>query len=77
MLSFSISYLDLIKFPYLADLTQKGNRGWKEAQRQGEHKIILRKNLLLLFFGVVHLALNLNHVKIKEFHNVFTYYDIS
>jgi hypothetical protein len=38
MLSFSISYPELIKLPYLADLTQKGDRGWKEAQRQDEFK---------------------------------------
>jgi hypothetical protein len=38
MLSFSISYLDLIKFPYFADLIQRGERGWKQAQRQGDFK---------------------------------------
>ncbi len=27
MLSFSISYQDLIKFPYFADTTEKGDRG--------------------------------------------------
>jgi hypothetical protein len=29
MLSFSISYRDLIKFPYFADTTERGDRGWK------------------------------------------------
>jgi hypothetical protein len=27
MLSFSISYPDLIKFPYFADATERGDRG--------------------------------------------------
>jgi hypothetical protein len=30
MLSFSISYRDLIKFPYFADATQRGDRGERE-----------------------------------------------
>ncbi len=34
MLSFSISYWDLIKFHYLADTTERGDREWKQAQRQ-------------------------------------------
>jgi len=33
--SFSISYWDLIKFPYFTDTTKRGVKGWKEAQRQG------------------------------------------
>ncbi len=36
MLSSSISYWDLIKFPYFADITKSGDRGWKHAQRQGD-----------------------------------------
>jgi hypothetical protein len=51
MLSFSISYPDLIKLPYFADLTQRGDRSLKEeigdekrAQRQGEDRMTLRKN---------------------------------
>jgi hypothetical protein len=44
MLSFSCSYPDLIKFPYFADLIQRGDRGWKEAQRQGEDRV--QKTLL-------------------------------
>jgi hypothetical protein len=43
VLSFSISYPDLIKFPYFADHTQRGDRGRKEAQRQGEDRVTLRK----------------------------------
>ncbi len=31
--------------PYFADLTQRGDRGWKEAQRQGEDSVTLRQNL--------------------------------
>jgi hypothetical protein len=30
---FTISYPDLIKFHYFADLSQRGHRGWKDAQR--------------------------------------------
>ncbi len=36
MLSFSISYWDLIKFPCFPDTTERGDRGWKQAQRQGD-----------------------------------------
>jgi hypothetical protein len=39
MLSFSISYSDLIKSPCFADTTEKGHRGWKQAQREGEDSI--------------------------------------
>jgi hypothetical protein len=38
MPSFSISYPDLIKLPYFVNLTQRGDRGWKEAQRQDDFK---------------------------------------
>jgi hypothetical protein len=34
MLSFSISYSHLIKFPYSAGATERGDMGWKQAQRQ-------------------------------------------
>jgi hypothetical protein len=40
-------YPNLIKFPYFADLTQRGDRGWKEAPRQGEDKMNLKKTLVL------------------------------
>jgi hypothetical protein len=43
MPSFSMSYPDLIKFPYFVDLTQRGDRGWKEAQKEGEERVTLRK----------------------------------
>ncbi len=36
MLSFSTSYLDLIKFPYFVDTIETGVWGWKEAQREGD-----------------------------------------
>jgi hypothetical protein len=36
VLSFSVSYWDLIKFPYFTDISKRGVRGWKEAQRQGD-----------------------------------------
>ncbi len=36
MLSFSISYWELIKFPCFADTTERGDRGWKQAQSQGD-----------------------------------------
>ncbi len=47
MVSFSISYWDLIKFPYFADTTERGDRRWKQAQRQGDvttHTIVREKN---------------------------------
>jgi hypothetical protein len=42
MASFSISYWDLIKFPYYADTTERRDRGWKQAQREGEDTVALR-----------------------------------
>ncbi len=46
LLSCSISYWDLIKCPYFADTTERGDRGWKEVQRQGEDKVTLQITLL-------------------------------
>jgi hypothetical protein len=46
MLNFSISYWDLIKISYFADTTERGDRGWKQAQRQGEEKVTLQITLL-------------------------------
>jgi hypothetical protein len=46
MLSFSISYWDLIKIPYFADTTERGDRWWKEAQRQGEDRVTLEITLM-------------------------------
>jgi hypothetical protein len=51
MLSFSILCPDLIKLPYFTDLTQRGDRRWKEAQRQGENKMTLRKTLMFNIFA--------------------------
>jgi hypothetical protein len=45
-LSFSISYWDLIKFPYFTDTTKRGVRGCKEAQKQGEDRVTLRISLI-------------------------------
>jgi hypothetical protein len=42
MASFSISYWDLIKFHYYADTTEREDRGWKQAQRQGEDMVTSR-----------------------------------
>jgi hypothetical protein len=42
----NISYWDLIKCPYFADSTERGDRGWKEAQRQGEDRVSLWITLL-------------------------------
>jgi hypothetical protein len=38
----SISYWDLIKCPYFADTTKRGDRWWKETQRQSEDRVTLR-----------------------------------
>jgi hypothetical protein len=46
MLGISISYWDLLKFLYFTDTTGRGDRGWKEAQRQGEVRVTLRLTLL-------------------------------
>ncbi len=34
--SFSISYWDVLKFPFSVDTTERGDREWKQAQRQGD-----------------------------------------
>jgi len=47
--SFSISYWDLINiyiYIYLADTTERGDKGWKQAQRQGEERVTLRRKTL-------------------------------
>ncbi len=41
MLNISISYWDLLKCLYFADTTERGDKGWKEAQRQGEDRVTL------------------------------------
>ncbi len=46
MLSFSISYWDLIKFHYFADTTERADRRWKTGWRQGEDRVTLQIDLL-------------------------------
>jgi len=46
MLSFSISYKDLSRCLYFEDTTERGYRGWKEAQIQGEDRVTVRITLL-------------------------------
>jgi hypothetical protein len=36
MLSFNISYWDLIKFPYFVDTIKRADGVWEQAQRQGD-----------------------------------------
>jgi hypothetical protein len=45
MLSFSISYWDLVKFHYFADTTEREDKGWKQAQREGEEHVVLVNGL--------------------------------
>jgi hypothetical protein len=35
-----------MKFPYFADTIERGDRGWKEAQRQDEDRVTSRITLL-------------------------------
>jgi hypothetical protein len=46
MLSFNISYWGLIKFPYFADIIERGDIGWKQAQREGEERVILQITII-------------------------------
>ncbi len=48
MLSFTISYWDLIKFHYFAYTAEREDRGWKEPQRQGKDRVTLRITLMLV-----------------------------
>jgi len=36
----------LLNFPYFVDTTERGDGGWKQAQRQGENRVTLRISLL-------------------------------
>jgi hypothetical protein len=36
----------LIKFPYFADTTERGDSGWKQAQRQGEDRVTFQMTLM-------------------------------
>jgi hypothetical protein len=46
MLSFNISYPDSIKFSNFANLTQRGSKGWKAAQNQGEDRVTFQQTLI-------------------------------
>jgi hypothetical protein len=39
------AYYDLIKFHYFVDTTERGDRGWKQAQRWGEDRVTLQVTL--------------------------------
>jgi len=47
---FSISYWDLLKCLYFADSTERGERVWREAQRQGEESMFLKFSTFVQFF---------------------------
>jgi hypothetical protein len=47
-LGFSISYWDLIRFPYFADTTKRAVRGWKRGWSQGEDRVTLRISLVCI-----------------------------
>ncbi len=57
-----------IKLPYFADLTQRGDRGWQEAQRQGDLKenstiaiyICLFQWYFVWLFSLSYICLNLS-----------------
>jgi hypothetical protein len=46
LMSWSISYWYLWQRLYFADTTERGNRGWKEAQRQSEERVTLEISLI-------------------------------
>jgi hypothetical protein len=48
MLSFSISYPDLIEFPYFADTTERGDRGAKVEENRGETKGDIMDNYIVM-----------------------------
>jgi hypothetical protein len=47
MLSFRISYQDLIKIPYFPDTTERGDFGWGEGSRP-KNRVTLRTTLLCM-----------------------------
>jgi hypothetical protein len=49
MLSFNISYPDLIKFPCFVDTTERGVRGAKAEEIGGETEGDLRDNSIVLY----------------------------
>jgi len=54
LLSCKISYWDLLKCLYFADTTERGDRGWKEAQRQGEDRVTVQITLLCPWFDTAY-----------------------
>jgi hypothetical protein len=48
MLTFNISYWNLIKFLYFADTTERGDRGWKPTQLEGTARVTLPITLMCL-----------------------------
>jgi hypothetical protein len=71
MLSFTISYWDLIKLPYFADLTQREDRGWKEAPKTGWRQDDYNENsifIILSQYGDFNIEAGLlTHLAIKIF----------
>ncbi len=53
ILSFNFSYWDLINFPYFVDTTERGDKGWKQAQRQDEDRVTFHITLLYCMFELV------------------------
>ncbi len=47
VLSWSMSYCDFIKCLYFADTTERGDSGWKEAQRQSEDRVYFADNSII------------------------------
>ncbi len=72
LLRCSISYWDLIKCPYFADTTERGDGGWKEAQTQGEDRVTLRITLLLRKVLKKFLIFT---ISIFETHKFFRYFE--
>ncbi len=70
-MSFNISYWDLIKFPYFADTTKRGDNGWKQAQRRGEDRVTfihLKYNMSYFQIGVqFHILVGVeNHLLVQK-----------
>jgi hypothetical protein len=57
-LRWSISYWDLLKSLYFADTTERGDRGWKEAQRQGEDRVTLWITLIPWWITMIPMCSN-------------------
>jgi hypothetical protein len=50
MLSFSVLYSNLIKFPYFADITERGDRGQKQRGEGVKERMTLQIILIYKFF---------------------------